>query len=60
MKQKFERIASDKSRTLFWKEKKKTARDPVLEALTIKDDTGLRQFQPETIKHHTALYYENL
>ena len=60
MKQKLERIASDKSRTLFWKEKKKTTRDPVLEALTIKDANGLRQFQPDAIKHHTALYYENL
>ena len=35
-------------------------RDPVLEALTIKDDKGLRQFHPDAIQHHTALYYENL
>ena len=58
--QKLEKIASDKTKTSFWKEKKKLSRDPVLQQLTIKDKNGLRQFQPESIKHHTALYYENL
>ena len=60
IKQKLEKIASDKSKTAFWKERKKMTRDPVLEALTIKDNKGLRQYHPESIKHHTALYYENL
>ena len=60
MKQKLEKIVSDRSKNSFWKEKKKMSRDPVLQALTIKDDNGLRQFQPESIKHHTAQYYQNL
>ena len=60
MKQKLDKITSDKTKNSFWKEKKKMSRDPVLEALTIKDDKGLRHFQPDSIQHHTALYYENL
>ena len=60
MKQKLQKIVSDKTKTTFWKEKKKMSRNPVLEALTIKDDKGLRQYHPDSIQHHTALYYENL
>ena len=60
MKQRLQAVASDKSKRTFWKEKKKLARDPVLQQLTIKDANGMRQFQPESIKFHTALYYENL
>ena len=60
IKSKFERIASDKSRNSFWKEKKRITRDPVLEALTIKDANGNRQFHPDSVKKHTALYYEKL
>ena len=60
IKQKPEKIASDKTKTSFWKEKKKISRDPVLQALTVKDEKGLRQFQPDAIKYHTALYYQNL
>ena len=59
-KQKFERIAADKSLNTFWKEKKRITRDPVLEALTIKDENGYRQFNPNSVKKHTALYYEKL
>ena len=60
MGQRLQKIASDKTKTSFWKEKKKLSRDPVLEALIIKDDKGCRQFHPDSIKHHTALYYETL
>lgn len=60
MKQKLQKIATDKTKTTFWKEKKKLSRDPVLEALTIKDEKGLRQFHPDSVKQHTALYYKNL
>ena len=59
-KQKFERIAADKSMNTFWKEKKRITRDPVLEALTIKDENGYRQFHPDSVKKHTAHYYEKL
>ena len=41
-------------------EKKRITRDPVLEALTIKDASGNRQFHPDSVKKHTALYYEKL
>ena len=60
IKQKLEKIAADKSKSTFWKEKKKLSRDPVLQALTIKDKNGLRQFQPDAVKYHTAQYYQNL
>ena len=40
MKQKLQKIASDKTKTSFWKEKKKMTRNPALEALTIKDQKG--------------------
>ena len=60
MREKLEKIAADKTKGTFWKEKKKMLRDPVLQALTIKDEKGLRQFQPDAVKHHTALYYQNL
>ena len=58
--ERFERIAADKSKKTFWKEKKRVTRDPVLEALTIKDENGHRQFNPESVKEHTARYYEKL
>ena len=60
IKHKLDKIAADKSKRSFWQEKKKLSRDPVLQALTIKDNNGLRQFQPEAIKYHTAQYYQNL
>ena len=59
-KEKFIRIAADKSRNTFWKEKKRLSRDPTLDALTIKDNNGNRQFHPDSVKRHTALYYEKL
>ena len=59
-KQKFEKMINDKSRNTFWKEKKKMSRNPVLESLIIKDEQGMRQYDPEKIKEHTAKYYENL
>ena len=50
----------NKSRKMFWKEKKRISKNPTLESLTIKDNNGMRQYEPEAIKEHTALYYENL
>ena len=60
IKQKIVNMASDPSKNTFWKEKKKLSRDATIDHLTIKDANGLRQFEPEAIKYHTALYYENL
>ena len=57
---KFQKIISDPSKNSLWKEKKKMSRDTVLEALTIKDVNGNRQYDPESIKEHSALYYEDL
>ena len=59
-RQRFEKIAFDTSLNTFWREKKRITRDPVLEALTIKDENGNRQFNPNSVKKHTALYYEKL
>ena len=57
---KFQKIISDPSKNSLWKEKKRMSRDTVLEALTIKDVDGNRQYDPESIKKHSALYYEDI
>ena len=43
----------------MWKEKK-IMRDSTLEALTIKNNKGERLYDPDSVKEHTAMYYENL
>ena len=55
-----QRITSDNTGKTFWREKKKLARDATLDLLTVKDDTGLRQYTPDGIKETTASCYENL
>ena len=60
IQKKFEEINADKSRTRFWKEKKQMTRNEVLQSLIIKDENGVRIYEPEQIKEKTASYYENL
>ena len=60
IEQKFQRIASDNSRTSFWREKRAITKNPVLESLIVKDANGKRIYCPERIKEVTANYYENL
>ena len=57
---KFQIIAKDVTGKAFWREKKKLGRDATLDSLTVKDDTGARQYTPDGIKETTATYYENL
>ena len=57
VKQKLEKIAADKSKSSFWKEKKKMSRDPVLQALTIKDADSSNQKQSSTIQQCTTKTY---
>lgn len=57
---KFKKIIADKSRTTFWKEKRSLSKNPVLEALVIKNEKGQRLFNPEEVKKWTVSYYQNL
>ena len=57
---KFKKIVADKSRNAFWKEKRNLSKNPVLEALIIKNEHGHRLFNPEEVKEGTASYYQNL
>ena len=54
---KFKKIVADKSRNAFWKEKRNLSKNPVLEALIIKNEHGHRLFNPEEVKEGTASYY---
>ena len=36
------------------------SRDPALESLALKNDQGVRVYDPDSIKEHTALYFEGL
>ena len=60
IKQKLERIISDKTGKSLWKEKRFMSRDPALDSMVVKDANGHRQFSPESIKEATASYYQNL
>ena len=54
------KILKDNSRTSFWRERKKINKDHTLENLTIKNNEGKRQYDPEKINETMADYYENL
>ena len=53
-------MTEDKSKVTFWKERKKLKRNATNECLTVKNDEGLRQFDPEKVKNTVADYYERL
>ena len=57
---KFEKMTQENDRNIMWKEKKIATRNPINEATIIKDLQGKRMFEPEMIKQHTAIHYENL
>ena len=57
---KFNQIAADKSRSSFWKEKKRMTKNATLDSLIVKDADGNRLYNPEQIKNRTADYYEEL
>ena len=60
IEEKFNQINADKSRTSFWKEKRKMTQNNTLDSLTVKDENGNRKYEPEEIKECIASYYENL
>ena len=60
IQEKFEKIVSDRSKTAFWNLKKKITRDPSIESLVVKDENGIRQFDPDAQKETYASYYESL
>ena len=53
-------ISQDRSKNTFWRERKKLMQEPVKSHLTVKDETGERQYCPDSIKETMARYYENL
>ena len=53
-------MTQDKTRLIFWKERKRMSRNQTNECLTVKDDRGERVHDPSDIKQTTARYYENL
>ena len=54
------KMTADKTRVLFWKERKKLRRNQTNECLTVKNDKGNRIYDPETVKETIATYYEKL
>ena len=60
IEKKFHKIVNDKSKTAFWNEKRKMSKNPVLESLIVKDESGRRVYCPNQIKEVTAKYYKNL
>ena len=59
-KNKLSAISQDASSNAFWRERKKLKREPVKENLTVKDETGRRQYSPKKVMDTMATYYENL
>ena len=53
------KMTQDKTRIIFWKERKKLNRNFTNSCLTVKNDKGERIHDPEEIKQTTANYYEN-
>ena len=54
------RMTQDKSRVFFWKERKRIKRNATNECLTIKNEDGRREYDPEKIMDVTASFYEKL
>ena len=60
MNSQLKKMTQDKSKVLFWKERKKVMRNKLDENPTVKNDTGTRVYHPEQVKEVMASYYENL
>ena len=60
IRQKFNKIIADKTRTTFWKEKRAAARNPLMETTVIKNEDGKRVYSPQQIKNVTEKYYRDL
>ena len=58
--QQWKKMTEDKSKVVFWKERKRLKRNETNECLTVKNEDGIRQFDPDKIKHTVAAYYEKL
>ena len=56
----FNDIMKDRTGKAFWKEKKYISRDQAMTYYTVKNDDGLKQFLPDSIKETTAKYFEDL
>ena len=50
---KFQKMIADKSRTTFWGHIKKINRNSANECLTVKNQQGRREYNPEGLKKHT-------
>ena len=60
IQEKLEKIVSDRSKTSFWNLKKKITRDQTIESLAVKNQDGIRQFEPDAKKETYVSYYETL
>ena len=54
------KMTEDKTRIIFWKERKKLKRNQANNCLTVKNENGERVYDPEIIKETAASYYEKL
>ena len=57
---KFQKILKDKTWRTFWREKKTITRNPALDFLALKNESGNRVYCPNEIKKTTADYFKNL
>ena len=60
IEEKFTQVISDKSRRSFWDLKRQLSNDPSQDLLIVKNENGVRQFDPEGNKETYASYYEQL
>ena len=57
---KFQKIIKDKTWRTFWREKKTLTRNPALDSIALKNESGNRVYSPTEIKETTANYFKNL
>ena len=60
LSEKIEKITADSSKNALWGIKRHFSRDPTLECLSIKNDQGIRLYDPEGYKEQHAHYFESL
>ena len=54
------KMTQDKTKIIFWKERKRLNRNETNASLTVKNKSGERVYDPQAIKQTTADYYEDL
>ena len=57
---KFQKIASDRSKSLFWREKRKMSRNSTLEWMVTKNEEGKRLYGPQENINNALTYFKKL